>query len=147
MSFAVLHSDTEGSEICVNMRLSLAPLTLSGLCHGLYHKVFELIYGITLRHWGALKYEAFSSTADAKWTLSRPLFRCVCVVLLQSDAGTSHCHCSTLYYYCRYTITAVFSSSTFIKVTGLCLHRISLPLTHSCSLQPLRPSLLAPVQL
>ena len=37
--FTVLHSDTEGSEICVNMRLCLAPLTLSGLCHGLYYKV------------------------------------------------------------------------------------------------------------
>jgi len=42
----------------------------------------------------------------------------------------------------HYTITVgtlllqVFSSSTFIKVTGLCLHRISLPLTPSCSLQP-----------
>ena len=64
--FTVLHSDTEGSEICVNMRLCLALLTLSGLCHGLYYKVFVLFYGITLRHWGALKYEAFSSTADAK---------------------------------------------------------------------------------
>ena len=50
--FTVLHSDTEGSEICqcVNMGLSRAPLTLSGLCHGLYHNVFVLFYGITSRH-------------------------------------------------------------------------------------------------
>ena len=45
--FTVLHSDTEGSEICVNMRLCLAPLTLTGLCHGLYYKAFALLYGIT----------------------------------------------------------------------------------------------------
>ena len=64
--FTVLHSDTEGSEICVNMRLCLALLTLSGLCHGLYYKVFALLYGVTLRHWGGMTYEAFYSTADAK---------------------------------------------------------------------------------
>ena len=83
------------------MRLSLALLMPSGLCHGhgRYFVVFALFYynpmlgphTVTLAH----------------YTIT------VGTLLLQ-----------------------VFSSSTFIKVTGLCLHRISLPLTPSCSLQP-----------